>query len=466
MFFVKLANPKIGQRAMSFYQSGILTYLRKRRADSSAERRLPTDRHLLVASVVAISTGFGVVAAFGSISDGSNPIIVQRDVVESLLLYDAKLIDSDRSPYVYEEKIRPGDTAAALLGRLGIEDTKLISAARNHPEGQPLFRQLTPGKAIRAYVNRNGDLQGLLFPLSGSTDQALELHISGDGFDISKQPLVLEKRVVYKSAEISHSLFGATDSVDIPDAIATQLVDIFGGDIDFHRDLRKGDHFSVAYETVSHLGKSQRGGRVLAAEFVNGGRRLTALWFEGVEGKGGFYTPDGKSLRKAFLRSPLEFSRVTSGFSTARFHPILQKWRAHKGVDYGAPVGTQVKATGDAIVDYVGVQGGYGKVIVLKHQGPYTTLYGHLSGFARGLHKGSHVSQGDLIGYVGQTGLASGPHLHYEFRIVGVFKNPLSVALPGALPLSAEQLSRFRSDASPWLARIDGMRNVNLASAD
>ena len=451
---------------MTFDQSAILTYLRKPSATSSTKHPFHSDRQLLMACAVAITACFCVVAAFGSISDGSSVNIVQRDVVESLSLASTTSIDSDQSLFVQEEKIRPGDSTTTLLGRLGIEDSTLINSARNNPDGQPLFRQLTPGKTVRAYVNRNGDLQRLLFPLNGNTDQALEINVDGAGVNISKQPLALEKRVIFKSAEISRSLFGATDDAGIPDAIATQLIDIFGGDIDFHRDLRKRDHFSVAYETDNYLGKPLRGGRILAAEFVNDGRSLRAVWFEGIEGKGGYYSPDGKSLRKAFLRSPLEFSRVTSGFSMARFHPILQKWRAHKGVDYGAPIGTQVKATGDAVVDYVGFQSGYGKVIVLKHQGPYTTLYGHLSGFVRGLHKGSRVGQGDLIGYVGQTGLASGPHLHYEFRIDGVFKNPLLVALPGALPLSTEQLQRFRGDSAQWVARIDGMRNVNLASAD
>jgi murein DD-endopeptidase MepM/ murein hydrolase activator NlpD len=251
--------------------------------------------------------------------------------------------------------------------------------------------------------------------------------------------------------------------------VATQLADIFGGDIDFHRDLRKGDRFAVIYESVNHLGRAVRSGRILAAEFVNNGKTYRAAWFAddaGGENTGGYYTAEGKNIRKTFLRSPLEFSRITSGFTSARFHPVLQKWRAHRGVDYGAPVGTRVKATGNGVVEFVGVQGGYGKVVILRHQGRYTTLYGHLSGFASGLRKGSRISQGDVIAFVGATGLASGPHLHYEFRVGDVHQNPLAIALPSAPPLMPQQLAQFQAQTGTHLARLDLIRGFNLAQSD
>jgi murein DD-endopeptidase MepM/ murein hydrolase activator NlpD len=291
----------------------------------------------------------------------------------------------------------------------------------------------------------------------------------GDGFSASEQALPLETQVVMKSAEIRYSLFGASDAAGIPDSVATQLADIFGGDIDFHRDLRKGDRFAVIYESINYLGRPVRSGRILAAEFVNNGKSYRAAWFAdpaGGENSSGYYTADGKNIRKAFLRSPLEFSRITSGFSSARFHPVLQKWRAHKGTDYGAPVGTRVKATGNGVVEYVGVQGGYGKVVVLRHQSRFTTLYGHLSGFAPGLRKGSRVSQGDVIGFVGATGLASGPHLHYEFRVNDVHQNPLAMALPSAPPLLPQQLGQFRARTEVHLARLELIRGFNLAQSD
>lgn len=423
-------------------------------------------RRLLLGMAAAIAACFGVVAAFGNVSGNFENPIAQQNIIESLSLSQAASVDEDQTLFIREEKVKPGDSAYSLLGRLGIENSKLIDEARTHAEAQPLFRQLSPGKTVTAYVDRDGHLHSLLFPLNDKQDQALELTNTPEGIRVSQKQLALETRLSVKSADINYSLFGATDAAGIPDAIASQLIEIFGGDVDFHRDLRKGDHFSLAYETVMYQGKPLRSGRILAAEFINDGQSYKAVWFQYAAGQGGYYTPDGKSLRKAFLRSPLEFSRVTSGFSLARFHPVLQRWRAHKGVDYGAPIGTQVKATGDAIVDFVGTQNGYGKVIVLKHQGPYTTLYGHLSEFATGLHKGSRIPQGQVIGYVGQTGLASGPHLHYEFRINGAFKNPLAVVLPGSPPLSAAEMASFRNESANWLARIESVKSFSLASAD
>jgi murein DD-endopeptidase MepM/ murein hydrolase activator NlpD len=322
---------------------------------------------------------------------------------------------------------------------------------------------------LTARTGAGGELQTLVFPLNGGKDQALVVERQGDRFSASEQTLQLETQVVMKTAEIRYSLFGASDAAGIPDTVATQLADIFGGDIDFHRDLRKGDRFAVIYESVNYLGRAVRSGRILAAEFVNNGKTYRAAWFAdpaGGENSSGYYTADGKNIRKSFLRSPLEFSRITSGFTSARFHPVLQKWRAHKGIDYGAPVGTRVKATGNGTVEYVGVQGGYGKVVVLRHQGRYTTLYGHLSGFAAGLRKGSRISQGDVIGFVGATGLASGPHLHYEFRVNDIHQNPLAMTLPSAPPLMPSQLGQFRASTEAHLARIDLIRGFSLAQAD
>jgi murein DD-endopeptidase MepM/ murein hydrolase activator NlpD len=309
--------------------------------------------------------------------------------------------------------------------------------------------------------------------LNGGKDLALVIEKTGNGsssgFSAVEKPLNLETRIVFKSAEIRHSLFWASDAAGIPDAIATQLADVFGGDIDFHRDLRKGDRFSVIYESISHLGRAVRSGRIIAAEFVNGGKTFRAAWFSdptSSEHVGGYYTADGKNIRKAFLRSPLEFSRITSGFTSARFHPVLQKWRAHKGIDYGAPTGTRIKATGDGVVESVGIQGGYGKAVVLRHQSRYTTLYAHLSAFAPGLRKGSRVSQGDVIGLVGATGLASGPHLHYEFRINDVHQNPLAVVLPAAPALAQQQLAQFRAQTGEHFSRIEMIREFNIAQAE
>jgi len=269
-----------------------------------------------------------------------------------------------------------------------------------------------------------------------------------------------------KSGEITTSLFAATDAIHVSDAVALQIADIFATDIDFHRDLRKGDRFTVVYEVFDHLGEPVKTGRILAAEFINQGKTYQAVYFRNSRGEGGYYTLSGKNIRKAFLRSPLEFSRITSGFTNARYHPILREWRAHKGIDYGAPIGTRVKATGNGTVQFVGRMGGYGNLIVLRHQSKYSTWYGHLSRFARGIHKGSRVSQGDVIGYVGMTGLATGPHLHYEFRVNNVQQNPLRMAMPAAPPISADQKPAFDAVAQRMAKRLALLRGTKTAFLD
>jgi len=234
-----------------------------------------------------------------------------------------------------------------------------------------------------------------------------------------------------------------------------QLADVFGGDVDFHRDLRKGDQFTVVYELHHLAGRPVRAGKVLAAEFVSRGKAYRAIHYGN-----GYYAPDGNNLRKAFLRSPLEFSRVSSGFGM-RMHPLAKAWRAHQGIDYAAPTGTRVRSVGDAVVDYAGPRGGYGNVVILRHHGQYTTVYAHLSRIA--VRRGARIGQNDTVGFVGQTGWATGPHLHYEFRIAGQARNPFSVAMPAALPVPAQELATFRSHAAPLITRLDLLANSNLA---
>jgi murein DD-endopeptidase MepM/ murein hydrolase activator NlpD len=207
-------------------------------------------------------------------------------------------------------------------------------------------------------------------------------------------------------------------------------------------------------------------GRIQSAEFINQGQPYSAVYFENNSSRGDYYTPEGKSVRKAFLRSPIAFSRVSSGFTTSRFHPVLNKWRSHKGVDFAAPIGTQVKAASDGVISYVGRQNGYGNVIMVKHQGRYTTVYGHLSRFASGLHQGQRVAQGNVIGYVGMTGMTTGPHLHYEFRLDGRQRDPLRVALPDAKPIDSANKAAFQAVADNFIARLNLLRNTNLAKLD
>jgi murein DD-endopeptidase MepM/ murein hydrolase activator NlpD len=317
---------------------------------------------------------------------------------------------------------------------------------------------------VQAQTSELGQLLALRF-MAGEGATVLGFERDGDRFETIEQPAKLTRQTFLKSGEIRFSLFAAADEAELPDPITIQIADIFSGEIDFHRDLRRGDRFAVVYEIFYHDGRALRSGRVLAAEFVNNRKAYTAVWFGDEQGKGGYYAPDGKNLRKAFLRSPLEFSRVTSGFAM-RFHPILREWRAHNGVDYGAPAGTRVKATADGVVELAGTQNGYGRVVVVRHHGGITTLYAHLSGFATGVQKGARVAQGDVIGYVGATGWATGPHLHYEFRVNNQHRNPLAIAMPAAEPVPPHRMKDFRAAAEPLAAKLALLAQVNVAALD
>lgn len=411
----------------------------------------------------AILPFLGVVAAFGIAPDTVTDKLVVTKVVEEVALPVFDVQPASDEAYWREERMQHGDTLATVLARLQVDDPAAVDALRSNREARAPYH-LRPGKTVRAQVTAEGRLVSFAY-LAGSEVYTLER--AGEGFTVSRKPAQIETRTLMKSGEIRSSLFAAADAADLPDAVAIQIADIFSTDIDFHRDLRKGDRFSVVYEALYHQGDFIRTGRVLAAEFTNQGKVYQAVYFENSEGQGGYYTLDGRNIRKAFLRSPLEFSRISSGFTAARFHPVLKTWRAHKGIDYAAPTGTRVKATADGVVEFVGWHnGGYGNLIVLRHQSKYTTWYGHLSGFAKGLRKGSRVSQGDVIGYVGATGLATGPHLHYEFRINDVHQDPLRVAMPPAPPILAKDRAAFEAEAQSLSLRLDALRTTRFARLD
>lgn len=384
-------------------------------------------------------------------------------IIEQLALESAKALSDDQSTYVLEERIRAGETLGGLMSRLGIRDPEALTYLRSAPEVHAIAEQLAPGKLVSSKTTANGDLLSLHFPLNDRRHALIIEKLEGQ-LQARTSPEAFERNVITKAGTINSSLFAATDAMDIPDAITMQMVEIFGSDIDFHRDLRKGDRFTISYEVEHSRGRHAQSGRVLGAEFINGNRIYRALWFVR-DGRGGYYTDDGSPLKKPFLRSPLEFSRVTSGFSQ-RFHPILREWRAHNGVDYGAPSGTKVRATADATVEFAGVQRGYGNIVVLKHAGQHTTAYAHLQGFAKGIRKGTRVEQGETIGYVGSTGWATGPHLHYEFRTQGQPTDPLTSKMTAGIPLNARQLQALRTEIAPISQRIEAFAQVNLAQLD
>lgn len=405
----------------------------------------------------------GVVAAFGIAPDTITEPVAKTRVVQEVTLPASSLAGNADDGYWREEPVQRGDTLAELLARLGVDEPEAVVALRGARNARPLY-QLVPGRTVRARTSAEGRLLELRYQYGGNV---LNVTREGDGFSVGQEPAQLERRVLMKSGEIRSSLFAATDAAGLPDSIAIQVADIFSTDIDFHRDLRRGDRFSVVYEMAYDVGSPVRAGRVLAAEFINVGRLYRAVWFQLADGQGGYYTPDGRNIRKAFLRSPLEFSRISSGFTNARFHPILRQWRAHKGIDYAAPAGTRVKATGDGVVEFAGRHpGGYGNLVVLRHQSKFTTWYGHLSGFAKGIRKGARVGQGETIGFVGATGLATGPHLHYEFRISEVHQNPLRVVLPAAPPIGPAEKPAFDAAAAPLAQQLALLRVTHIARID
>jgi murein DD-endopeptidase MepM/ murein hydrolase activator NlpD len=402
-------------------------------------------------AVVAVLAVTGVVAAFATMAPSPDVelLLTRTATVETLPIPSEALLPAPKS-YIREERFQRGDTIPAFLSRLGIAETDVKRLARLRA-----LQGLRPGTHVTAEVSAEGAPLSLSF-LTGR-DTLVQIAPQGDTYGVTEERAALYTQVAMKAGVIETSLFAATDAAGIPDSVAMQLADVFGGDIDFHRDLRKRDQFKVVYELHHLAGRPVRAGKVLAAEFITQDRTLRAVHYGN-----SYYAPNGQNLRKAFLRSPLEFSRVSSGFGMRR-HPIARVWRAHEGIDYAAPLGTRVRAVGDAVVDFAGLKGGYGKVVILRHNGAYTTVYAHLNRID--VRRGERVAQNDTIGFVGQTGWATGPHLHYEFRIGGKPRNPFSIAMPAALPVPPQDLPAFRAHAEPLMARLELLGNGTLAKA-
>jgi murein DD-endopeptidase MepM/ murein hydrolase activator NlpD len=390
------------------------------------------------------------VVAFATIAPRPQADIpLQTALIEAMPVHAEQILPAPEV-YIREERFQRGETLPGLLSRLGVSDTATVKLARLRA-----LQLVRPGMLIRAEVTSAGSLRTLRF-LSGR-EAMMQIVADGETYRAAEYPAPIESRISMRSGVIRSSLFAATDLAGIPDAVGMQIAEIFGGDVDFYRDLRKGDHFAVVYEEQHLAGLPVGTGRVLAAEFTNQGKTYRAVYF----GKG-YYTPEGRNLRKTFLRAPLAFSRVSSGFGM-RKHPLHKNWAAHKGIDYAAPAGTRVRATADGVVDYAGPKGGYGNVVILRHAGSYSTVYAHLSRLAPGVKRGMRLAQEDAIGFVGQTGWATGPHLHYEFRVGGEARNPFTIALPSAQPVAAQEMPAFRSQAAAYISQLELVANSNLA---
>ncbi|MCP5201758.1 MAG: peptidoglycan DD-metalloendopeptidase family protein [Gammaproteobacteria bacterium] len=347
--------------------------------------------------------------------------------------------------------VAPGDNLSLIFSRLKLSKRdlhRIVEADRERRE----LRNLRPGQVIRIDAD-DGELNRLIVELDALN--SLWFERTANGYSARIETVEPEVRVAAATTSITHSLFVDGQHAGLSDAMIMKLTDIFGWDIDFALDIRKNDHFSVIYEEVYKDGLLVKPGRILAAEFVNRGTSHRAVLYTNGQGESAYYSEDGKAMRKAFLRTPVNFTRISSKFNLGRRHPILNTIRAHRGVDYAAPMGTPIRATANGSVRSVGKSGGYGLAIELQHGRAYSTLYAHMSRFAKGIKRGMSVKQGQIIGYVGKSGLATGPHLHYEFRVNGVHRNPLTVELPKAEPLDKRYLTDFRSRTAPFMAQLD-----------
>lgn len=427
-------------------------------------RRMPSAAFLLQAgacSVVAWSLWHGgltqppsltSVAAPAPTAPGTAPAAPATTVAPAMTLAAATpLADARAALSAVDVIVTRNDTLDHIFRRWKLNLSDLASM-RSLPGVRANLDSLRPGELLHLW-HKDGQLFGLERRLNES--QTLKVSRDGDQLKADVVQNVLDTRSRTVRGRIDSSLFEAVESAGAHDQTAVALADIFGWDIDFVLDVRTGDTFAVTYSEIWRDGKFVKDGPIEAAEFVNQGREFRAARYVDPDGESHYYTPDGRSMHKAFLRAPVEFTRVSSRFNSARLHPILNRIRAHKGVDYAAPIGTPVKAAGDGSIRFAGVMGGYGNVVEIEHSRSVMTVYGHLSRFARGTRVGAHVTQGTVIAYVGMTGLATGPHLHYEYRVNGVFKNPQTVPLPSAAPIDARYRDDFLARTAPLLATLD-----------
>ena len=361
-----------------------------------------------------------------------------------------------------EIRVANGDSLYGIFLEEELAVAELIDLLRSGDDSRALKR-LRPDQKLDIYVNADQSVRHLVYYL----DEVDSLHFfrRDDGFSSERHQAELDRRLSSVDGEIHDSFYLAAQRSGLSDRLIMEMAEIFGWDIDFALDIREGDRFAVIYEELYQPDGTASEGAIVAAEFVNRARTIRALRFEDEDGQVQYYSPDGLSMRKAFLRTPVNFTRISSRFGLRR-HPVLHKLRQHNGVDYAAPRGTPVRATGEGTVDFASRKGGYGKTVILRHGNVYTTLYAHLAGFAKGLRRGDTVQQGQIIGHVGSTGLATGPHLHYEFRVRDRHRDPLKVKLPDAPPIAQKYKADFLDRTEGLLARLEHISRTHLASTN
>ena len=402
---------------------------------------------------------FAAVTAFGVAPLADSAVPEQRLMSEPLLISTVNAANADTS-FVQHERIRRGETLSSLLSRMGVNDNEIAGFVRRDSTARGLL-ELRPGRTVSATLSADRSVESLNYRLGseGTLDQAKRLVIrrSNGKLEAVEEPLPLERSVEIRSAEVRRTLAEALEAADIPDSLVTRMGDIFGTEVDLRKDVRRGDRLRVVYQTVREAGSLEPATveRILAVQFRGGQRKLEAVWFDRGNGHGDYYSFDGRSLSRTFLASPLEFTRVSSNYTEARLHPIFRDWRAHKGVDMHAPIGTKVRTTADGTIKFIGRQSGYGNVIIVQHNTRYQTLYAHLNEFAQGLEQGSRVIQGDVIGTVGMTGWSTGPHLHFEFHIDGEHVDPMAaIEQSPARLLQGDEKVRFANVAGQFRSRF------------
>lgn len=419
-------------------------------------------------------TAFGVAPLAPDAADLPKRVIAET-ITPAELDTQIDALGEFSAEFTRSDLTRSSDTADSLLSRMGVTDASAARFLRTDPVARRVL-QGRAGKMVQVQTGELGELRQLVVRYPAEQASQIGTHftrltVSRDAqgsWQATSEQAPLQTRVRLSGGTIRSSLFAATDESRLPDAVAIQIAEIFANEIDFNRDLRRGDHFTVVYEGLEADGEAitwnQASGRVLAAQFSNNGKAFEAVWFQEPGSKGAYFDFKGQSMRRAFLASPMEFSRVTSGFSM-RFHPILKTWRRHLGVDYGAPTGTPVRTVGEGVVEFAGVQNGYGNVIYIRHSGDRETVYAHLSRID--VRKGQRVDQGQLIGAVGATGWATGPHLHFEFRQGGNQVDPLQVARSSeAVTISPAARMQFQTHALSLKTQLAAASGQRFAAAE
>ncbi len=390
-----------------------------------------------------------------------NTILIPQASDQVVAKKDAK----PSKPALQELTIKSGDNLSSVFARMGLNDRDLYELFDGNKSAKDL-RSIAPGQKFEFLVDSQGKLQELKY-YKNNLD-SLKFTRNETGFTSQQISLKPEIRRSLREGTINSSLFVAGKQAGLPNTLTMELANIFGYDVDFALDIQKGDQFKVLFEEQYLNNKKIGTGAILTAEFTNAGKTYRAVRYTNKDGVTRYYTPDGKGLNKAFLRTPVDFARISSSFSLARLHPVLNTIRAHKGTDYAASIGTPIRATGDGKVIFAGRQGGYGNLIVIQHGQGYETRYGHMNSFAKGISNGSRVGQGQVIGYVGKTGLASGPHLHYEFHVNGQVRNPVTVQLPQSMGIASNEKDRFNSATQTLVAQLqnsDGKSRLALGES-